>query len=505
MNQDNGGIIGKINTPTTSVASGVWSIEQQFEAQSSSTWPLAFPQTTFTNSCRFDDGSSDGLSRTQGSPTNSDICTFSVWFKLGADVTSNDISIFQEYVDVNNYFGISKKDNGRLQVFQFDSGSFNINVQPSRLFRDHSAFYHVVVAYDSSQSTSSDRVKIYINGEQVTSFNSSTYPSQNLDNRFNTSGKTIKIGTQNSNQYWDGYLAETIFVDGQALTPTSFGATNPVTNIWEPIAYAGTYGNNGFKLNYSDSSALGDDTSGNGNDFTVANLTSIDQSTDTPSNNFATLNPLYRKPQTNPSELRDGNTSVIGGSAHRADVPTIAMNAGKWYFEAKAISGSTTKWWWGLGEAELLETKQDLGNTANFIYGDVSNTQGVYDNNLKVDGSTAISSIFSAACAADDIVMLAVDLDDQKVWYGLNGTWNNGSATASTTFNSSSPDSTAIVAGDYYYFGVGNENTKWSVNYGNPAYSISSGNADANGHGNFEYAVPTGFFALCTKNISENG
>ena len=101
--------------------------------------------------------------------------------------------------------------------------------------------------------------------------------------------------------------------------------------------------------------------------------------------------------------------------------------------------------------------------------------------------------------------MLAVDLDDQKVWYGLNGTWNNGSATASTTFNSSSPDSTAIVAGDYYYFGVGNENTKWSVNYGNPAYSISSSNADANGHGNFEYAVPTGFFALCTKNISENG
>ena len=214
---------------------------------------------------------------------------------------------------------------------------------------------------------------------------------------------------------------------------------------------------------------------------------------------------MYRKPQTNPSELRDGNTSVIGGAAHRADVPTIAMNAGKWYFEAKAISGNTTKWWWGLGEAELLETKQNLGNTSNFIYGDVSNTQGVYDNNLKVDGSTAISSIFGAACAANDIVMLAVDFDTQKVWYGLNGTWNNGSATASTTFNSSSPDSTAIVAGDYYYFGVGNENTKWSVNYGNPAYSISSSNADANGHGNFEYAVPSGFYALNTSNINTYG
>ena len=241
------------------------------------------------------------------------------------------------------------------------------------------------------------------------------------------------------------------------------------------------------------------------NDFTVNNLTSIDQTTDTCVENYAMLSSLYEKPQTNPSELRDGNTSVIGGSAHRADVPTIAMNAGKWYFEAKAISGNTTKWWWGLGEAELVETKQDLGNTSNFIYGDVSNTQGVYDNNLKVDGSTAISSIFGAACAANDIVMLAVDFDTQKVWYGLNGTWNNGSATASTTFNSSSPDSTAIVAGDYYYFGVGNENTKWSVNYGNPAYSISSSNADANGHGNFEYAVPSGFYALNTSNINTYG
>ena len=347
---------------------------------------------------------------------------------------------------------------------------------------------------------------MYVNSTQISDFASSTYPSQDHTVYINDD-RAHHIGRRGYSDYYsfDGYMTEIILVDGQQLTPTSFGATNPVTNIWEPIAYTGTYGTNGFKLNFSDSSNLGDDTSGNGNDFTVNNLTSIDQSTDTCSNNFATLSPLYRKPQTNPSELRDGNTSVIGGSAHRADVPTIAMNAGKWYFEAKAISGSTTKWWWGLGEAELLESKQNLGNTANFIYGDDTNTQGVYDNNLKVDGSTAISSIFGAACAANDIVMLAVDFDTQKVWYGLNGTWNNGSASQSTTLNSSYPDSTAIVSGDYYYFGVGNENTKWSVNYGNPAYSISSSNADANGFGNFEYAVPTGFFALCTKNISENG
>ena len=199
-----------------------------------------------------------------------------------------------------------------------------------------------MVAYDSSQSTSSDRVKIYINGEQVTSFNSSTYPSQNLDNRFNTSGKTIKIGTQNSNQYWDGYLAETIFVDGQALTPTSFGATNPVTNIWEPIAYTGTYGNNGFKLNYSDSSALGDDTSGNGNDFTVNNLTSVDQSTDTPSNNFATINPLDLQSGTKPIyEL--GNLAIAGatdGGVKWYGCSTIGFSTGKWYCEIKNLTTS---------------------------------------------------------------------------------------------------------------------------------------------------------------------
>jgi len=504
MNQDNGGIIGKINTPTTSAASGVWSIEQQFEAQSSSIWPLAFPQITIANSCRFNDDSSDYLSRTPSGAGNRKTFTISCWIKRGQVTTlSNIMSAWSSNAD-SGHFLLRFDSAERLDV-----STYSTNVlTTTRVFRDSSAWYNIVCAVDTTSGTADQRVRLYVNGVEETNFSTRNNPSQSADLEINNSSIQV-IGanyySSSAQSYSDGYLAEFVLIDGQQLTPTNFGAFNPVTNIWEPRGYAGTYGTNGFKLNFSDSSALGDDTSGNGNDFTANNLTSIDQSTDTCSNNFATISPLFRKPQTNPSELRDGNTFVIGGSAHRPDVPTIAMNAGKWYFEAKAISGSTTKWWWGLGEAELLETQQSLSNTANFIYGDDTNTQGVYDNNLKVDGSTAISSIFSAACAADDIVMLAVDLDDQKVWYGLNGTWNNGSATASTTFNSSSPDSTAIVAGDYYYFGVGNENTKWSVNYGNPAYSISSSNADANGHGNFEYAVPTGFFALCTKNISENG
>jgi len=508
MNQDNGGIIGKINTPTTSVASGVWSLQDQFESQSSSIWPLGFPQTTFTNSCRFDDDSNDYLEKAQtGVDGNEKTWTISMWIKRSKLGSSQYLFSFGEN---NSSEGKMYFDSNDFLVLTNDGQNGSSN-ETDMKFRDVSAWYHIIWACDVTQSDNADRWKVYVNGNQVTLTGSPSITNADgivnrwngFDNWIGAAARSQQSGT--AVQSFDGYMTEVIFVDGQQLSPTDLGAFNPVTNIWEPIAYAGTYGTNGYKLNFSDSSALGDDTSGNGNDFTPNNLTSIDQSTDTCSNNFATMNPLYRKPQTNPSELRDGNTSVIGGSAHRADVPTIAMNAGKWYFEAKAISGSTTKWWWGLGEAELLETKQDLGNTSNFIYGDVSNTQGVYDNNLKVDGSTAISSIFGAACAANDIVMLAVDFDTQKVWYGLNGTWNNGSASQSTTLNSSSPDSTAIVSGDYYYFGVGNENTKWSVNYGNPAYSISSGNADANGFGNFEYAVPSGFYALNTSNINTYG
>ena len=510
MSRRNGGIIGPTNTPVgglfKGVAGGVWRMNDVLTFVSNNQWPKG-PES-IDNSCRFDDDSSDYLERTPSSSGNRKTWTWSGWVKkckLGSGYQfvfgSTDASTSTGSIGTN-YNG----DN----VIYFRDDLISLNLTPNAVFRDTSAWYHIVVALDTTQSTASNRAKMYINGTQITSFSTANYPNQDTEGSINlVSGSYVhRIGSYNgSSNFFDGYLAEVVFIDGQALDPTSFGEFDTTTGIWKPkrIGSFTSAGDNSFYLDFKDSSNLGNDASGLSNDFTVNNLTSIDQTTDTCVENYATLSSLYEKPQTNPTELRDGNTSVIGGSAHRPDVPTIAMNAGKWYFEAKAISGSTTKWWWGLGEAELLETKQDLGNTSNFIYGDVSNTQGVYDNNLKVDGSTAISSIFSAACAANDIVMLAVDLDDQKVWYGLNGTWNNGSATASTTFNSSSPDSTAIVAGDYYYFGVGNENTKWSVNYGNPAYSISSSNADANGHGNFEYAVPSGFYALNTSNINTYG
>ena len=286
MNQDNGGVIGKINTPTQTAASGVWSIEQQFEAQSSSTWPLAFPQTTIANTCRFNDGSSDYLNLTLPNANGDGVYkwTYSFWVKRSA-LGSIQVMIGTRFSG-NFYSQIKFNNDDTLEVNDYRN-SYLLQKTTNRKFKDTSAWYHIVVSNDNS--VASPETEIYVNGVKETSFSTTNEYSQNDTNSFNNDYPNY-IGQKGTGDYFDGYMCEVIFVDGQALSQTSFGATNPVTNIWEPIAYTGTYGGNGFKLNFSDSSNLGDDTSGNGNDFTVNNLTSIDQSTDTPSNNFAVGN-----------------------------------------------------------------------------------------------------------------------------------------------------------------------------------------------------------------------
>ena len=486
MNQDNGGIIGKINTPTISVASGVWSIEQQFEAQSSSTWPLAFPQTTFTNSCRYDDGSDDYLSRTFGSSGNRKTWSFSTWVKR-THLANGNMNIFgTDYTSLAEAYLIFRP-NERLMYQQYESGGAGnlYTLETNMLFRDMSAFYHILLVWDTTQSTSSDRIKMYINGSQITSFNSSTYPTQNLDgvwnsNRVHYVGDDAIDGTN-----FDGYLAETIFVDGQALTPTSFGATNPVTNIWEPIAYTGTYGTNGFKLDYSDSSNLGDDTSGNGNDFTVNNLTSIDQSTDTPSNNFATLNPLDGGTS---GTFSEGNLKLVTASSGYATTrASIGVSTGKWYFEGKLISGNA--------EIGIITSDQDISNSDNPL-GHSANGYAYTSGGNKYNNNS--NSSYGDSYTSNDIIGVALNLDDGQLFFYKNGTIQNSGTAAFSSLSSNTYH--PAVSDD-----SGSSACTWELNFGSPPYTISSGNADANGHGNFEYAVPSGYFALCTKNLSEFG
>mgnify|MGYP003108432453 CR=1 FL=1 len=485
MNQDNGGIIGKINTPTTSVASGVWSLQDQFESQSSSIWPLGFPQTTFTNSCRFNDDSSDYLNRTPSSASNRKTFTFSVWVKRSeiGTATSQRNCIFSAGTANENKTEIMFSGD-QFQFVEKQSDSVTLNLETNRLFRDVSAWYHLVVAVDTTQSTSSDRIKMYVNSTQISDFASSTYPSQDHTAYINDD-RAHHIGRRGYSDYYsfDGYMTEIILVDGQQLTPTSFGATNPVTNIWEPIAYAGTYGTNGFKLNFSDSSALGDDTSGNGNDFTVNNLTSIDQVSDTPSNNFCLLNPLDFTGSITASE---GNT-VFQGGRYKG---TFGVSSGKWYWEAKRLNAP---------DEAYIGIKADDGDWNNSF----GNSYTVYTSNGKYYLNGSDQGSYGSSSTTNDILMFALDMDNGKFYVGENGTfYNSGDPAAGSNPMASS------ISGTYLPAVINNSASgtdQYSFNFGNSSFSISSGNADANGFGNFEYAVPSGYFALCTKNLAEHG
>ena len=489
MNQDNGGVIGKINTPTTTVASGVWSIQDQFEAQSSSTWPLAFPQTTIANSCRFNNDSSDYLIRTPSSASNRDAWTLSLWIKRCNLGTYQ--SIYGIYADANNQenFGFDDSDRFFWQLYQ--SGSAVGQLTSNRVFRDTSAWYNIVAVYDSLNSTAGNRMRLYINSVEETSFATDTNPSSGLDSLWNST-TAHSIGRINTTNYIDMYLAEFIHVDGQALTPTSFGATNPVTNIWEPIAYTGTYGTNGFKLNFADSSNLGDDTSGNGNDFTVNNLTSVDQSTDTCSNNFATMNSLYKLSNVTFSE---GNLQHTNAGNWQPGLSTIGVSSGKWYFESKftAVTGGSNNAFIGIS----LDTEAD-GLT---LVGNSANSYGYENTGQKKNNSSSAS--YGDSWTVGDIVSCYVDLDNGAIYFGKNGTVQaSGDPTSGSTKTNAAY---TFTTGGTYLLGVSDYYGTQQINYGSPPFSISSGNADANGHGNFEYAVPSGYFALNTKNLSEFG
>ena len=441
------------------------------------------------NSARFNSGSNDYLSRTTGTPTNNKILTFSTWIKRSTLSTYMDLF---DQEDGSSYGQLQLTNGDAFVIYQRTSGSTDFHLQTTQLFRDVSAWYHLVVAYDTTQATSSNRIKLYVNGTQVTSFSIETYPSQNLAIRQNTSslGITIANYSSGSNQY-AGYLSEIYMIDGQALTPSSFGETDATTGIWIPKAYTGTYGTNGFYLKFANSASLGTDSSGNGNNFTVNNLTSIDQSYDSPTNNFATMNPL--KP-TSDATFSNGNLTVLYGTSATRTVGqgTIGVSSGKWFWENK-ISGSVSP-----NNAIVGITSNS--NDTDTVIGTSSNNFGyrgydgaVYNNNASV----ASLSTFTDG----DIIGIALDLTNNLIYFYKNGTVQNSGTGISI--------SGATNTSGFWYPAISDAGSsatpQFDMNFGYPPFTISSGNADGNGFGNFEYAVPSGYYALCSKNLALYG
>ena len=431
------------------------------------------------NSLRFNPSSSDYLSKTFGSAGDRDTWTFSCWVKKSKNgseqrlLTTSDNSTFDDNIRFNSG-----------DTFTVICNNATV-LTTNRLFRDNSAFYHIIVVWNSGNATSGDRCRLYVNGTRETSFSTASYPSQNQDSFINNNTAHY-IGVTNvtaNSHHFNGYMSEINFIDGQALDPTSFGEFDEDTGIWKPIRYTGTYGTNGFFLEFKDSSALGDDTSGNSNDFTVNNLTSIDQTTDTPTNNFCTMNPLVRY-TANPT-FTEGNLSFTGGGGadFAGALGTIAMTQGKWFWECKILATLTNT----LVGVQQVGLNLNTSEPQNITGG----TTCFYNNDggeMKTDGTATTNDY--GTFSGTDIMGVAVNMDDKQI-----SIYKNGAAIVSNFALSAS--STEVLP----FFAMYSSGA--IANFGNPSFTITTGNADANGYGNFEYAVPSGYLALCTKNLSE--
>ena len=434
------------------------------------------------NSLRFNDGSSDYLNRTPGSAGNRKTFTFSTWVKRGS-LSGNKALFSATPWPTTPWFHIQFEVD-QLKVGVYDT-TYEILFVTTPVYRDVSAWYHVVVAIDTTQGTESNRLKIYINGVQVTSFDNEIYPSLNFETAVNNNVAHYIGDHPALGYYYDGYMAEVCLIDGQQLDATDFGEFDEDSGIWKPIDVSGlTFGTNGFYLDFEDSAALGDDVSGNGNDWTVNNLTAIDQTTDTPTNNFATMNPLFYQSATAVTYSNGNCTTSSPTTGGTAPVSTIEVpKTGKWYCEIKVDSTTGT-----ISDNSRIGIAVPLAsNAGNPTY----NARYLSNGNYTLDASGAA---YGATFAATDIIGIAVDSDSNTIEF-----YKNGVSQGSLSYTMQSNET-------YFFTASEASNTigiNYSYNFGNPPFTISSGNADDNGHGNFEYLPPSGYLSLCTKNLSE--
>jgi len=440
---------------------------------------------TVKNSLRFNSGSSDYLNRTFGTATSRRIFTLSVWLKRSKlGVAQN---IFGNGTGTNtDGFGvidITSADKFRISGTP-DYAVDEYSLLTTQVLRDTSAWYHLIVAFDSTQATSSNRIKMYINGSQVTALDTAIYPSLNLDPKITLNNShMISRRVNSATDYFDGYMSEYYFIDGQALTPSSFGETDTLSEIWKPKAYTGTYGTNGFNLQFKNSASLGTDSSGNGNTFTVNNLTSVDQSTDTPTNNFATFNPLDNR-LTIPNTLTEGNLNPSPTDVGTAGVSnsTIAINGGSFFAEFKVLGVS--------GNMDIGILAKDNWDSSSFPFStaNVGYSYRSTGNKRSSAGDVAYGSSYTT----NDIIGVAFDNTNGTLIFYKNGT-SQGTAFTGLTSNLNFVFSCTGVSGNNV-----------SANFGNPTYSANS-YTDGAGYGNFSYALPSGYYALCTKNLANFG
>ena len=461
------------------------------------------------NSCRFNDDDSAELTKTFGSAGNQKKWTFSFWVKRGLISGSTTFSILEAGHGSTPWF-VFTFNNDILQVAA--TAGTAAGWSTAALFRDLSAWYHVVLAVDTTSSTSSisngstDRFRIFVNNVQQT-LSGGSVPSQNADLQWNGTAGQHMFGASYAGQFFDGYVAEVAFIDGSALNPSSFGEYDEDSpTIWKPKDLSDlTFGTNGYWLDFEDSSALGNDVSGNNNDWTTANLAAIDQTSDTCTNNFATLNPLDNVQSD--ATYSEGNckwaTSTNGHYFWGRS--TIGVSASKWYMEFKATSIPEHGYFGICVDAPEDNTTflTNGGRNDHVEYGYKTSDGNSYNNT----GDSSYGDTYDDG----DIIGVALDLTNNKLYFSKNGTWQNSGDPTSGATGTGAISITAAASngfGEYFFCcadGTAGTSGTFEANFGNPTFSISSGNADANGYGNFEYSVPSGYLSLCTKNLGSDG
>ena len=462
------------------------------------------------NSLRFNTADDAFMQRTFTAGTRTKF-TISCWVKRGnlsGKPNDDPHRIIDAFKDANNVSNFFFETDDTLRFFHKSAGTTYANVVTNRLFRDPSAWYHLVCAVDTTQSTESNRIKFYVNGVQETSF--STYSVlENLATFFNDNTRICTVGAKDSSSgekdHFDGYMADFYYVDNQQYDQTYFGKTND-NGVWIPVEKgkgAGgdlTFGTNGFFLEFqqtgtsANSSGMGADTSGNDLHLTPNNLAATDVTTDTPTNNFCTLNPLYK--QGSPT-FSEGNCKVVlpAGDGSQGVAGNIAPANGKWYWEVKQGSATNSS----ILVREASDKEDDLsyyqGNFAGYVFN---------NGNQNITGNT--NSTYGPSYSSGDIIMVAMDMDNNRVYFGKNGSWIDGSGNADeSSINDFVPLNGVTNGLGAFANANGSATATAEFNWGNPSFSISSGNSDANGYGNFEYAVPSGYYSICTKNLAEYG
>ncbi len=452
------------------------------------------------NSCVFDSATDAHMHITYGSAGNQKKWSWSGWVKRGTHYTTQQ-NIFSTGTSNVNFVVIYFSTAGKLTYYDATSTATTAFLDTNAQFRDPGAWMHILVSIDTTLSTANNRQRIWVNGTEQTSFANRVNYDQNTDTKINGDVKHLLGGsfTGTTNIEFDGHMAEVVFQDGVAHTGAGdFGEFDSDSGIWKPINVSGlTFGSNGFYLDFEDSSALGNDISGNNNDLTVSAIAATDQSTDTCTNNFATLNPLTN--EDTDITISEGNLNYANsGSGDETIFASIGVSSGKWYFETKWIDTSN---YMDIGvgsadEGDIGSPRADAEGTGYYMIQLRTASPGT----RPFDNGSAGSGLGNSS--ANDINMFAIDMDNNKFYAGKNGTWYSSGDPA----NNSNP---LITMDDGYTTLIpivcGKSDSAVSVNFGSPSYAISSGNTDGNGYGNFEYAVPSGYYALNTKNLAEYG